>query len=123
MTNQKSAYIFICVAGFIIEVFLSMFLNLNGETGNISLFMFIYLETFLIMLITFYLIKRLTKEPVQDQQETKKNESHFLSFFARLLSIEKEDSKKLKIPLLIILFGIIFRLTLFPTINTTSPLR
>jgi len=73
------------------------------------------------MLITFYLIKRLTKEPVQDQQETKKNESHFLSFFARLLSIEKEDSKKLKIPLLIILFGIIFRLTLFPTINTTSP--
>ena len=121
MTNQKSAYIFICVAGFIIEVFLSMFLNLNGEAGNISLFMFIYLETFLIMLITFYLIKRLTKEPVQDQQETKKNESHFLSFFARLLSIEKEDSKKLKIPLLIILFGIIFRLTLFPTINTTSP--
>ena len=121
MTNQKSAYIFICVAGFIIEVFLFMFLNLNGEAGNISLFMFIYLETFLIMLITFYLIKRLTKEPVQDQQETKKNESHFLSFFARLLSIEKEDSKKLKIPLLIILFGIIFRLTLFPTINTTSP--
>lgn len=121
MTNLKSTYTFICIAGFIIEIFLLLFLKLNGEEGNISLYMFIYLETFLIMLVTFTLTKRLTKDLSQHTQEAKNEKSLILSFFARLLTIEKEDSKKLRIPLLIILFGIIFRLTLFPTINTTSP--
>ncbi|MGA7837860.1 MAG: hypothetical protein WB996_07825 [Ignavibacteriaceae bacterium] len=125
MHSEKSHFIFTSIAGIIIEIFLLVFISYNGVKGNIPLYMFIYSESFLVMLTAFYFIKNPPRKvkplPGESGEDLVKKDSAFLKFVAKLLKFKPEDSRKLFIPLLIISFGIIFRLTLFSTINTTSP--
>ena len=122
MSNQKSITTFVFIAGFLMEAFFVVFIYFNGKAGNIPLYMFIYFEAFLIMLITLYLIKRLNNnEQTEEEIANSKKNNWLLSFFARILSFKKSDADKLGIPLFVIFFGLIFRLTLFPASNTTSP--
>ena len=121
MSNQKSITTFIFIAGFLMEAFFLVFIYFNGKAGNIPLYMFIYFEAFLIMLITLYLIKKLNNDEQNEEQfSNPKKENSLLRFFARILSFKKSDADKLVIPLYIIFFGLIFRLTLFPASPTTS---
>ncbi|HKI78261.1 MAG TPA: hypothetical protein VKA26_06945 [Ignavibacteriaceae bacterium] len=120
MNNEKTAINFILIAGCIVEVFFIVFVLLSFTTGNIPLFIFVYVETFLIMLCVFYLLKKLDFKS-RLQTGKKYSDSFIVRLFAKILSIEKPDAYKLKIPLLIILFGIVFRITLLPAVNTTSP--
>jgi hypothetical protein len=121
MSNQKSITTFVFIAGFLMEAFFLVFIFFNGKSGNIPLYMFIYFEAFLIMLITLYLIKKLGNDEQNEEEptDTKKNNS-LLRFFAKVLSFKKSDEDKLAIPLFVIFFGLIFRLTLFPASLTTS---
>ncbi len=81
--------------------------------------MFIYFEAFIVFLITFYVIQ---KNYLEINNQTKNEKLlKILSWFARIISFDGEDKSKLKIPLFILLFGILFRLSLFPTLPTTSP--
>jgi alpha-1,6-mannosyltransferase len=121
MENQKSITAFVLTSGLLMEIFFLAFINFNGSTGNIPLYMFIYFETFLVMLITLFLIKRLDKdEQTEELSEEPKKAGWFLKLFARILYFSQTDVDKLRTPLLVILFGLIFRLTLLPAANTTS---
>lgn len=125
MHSLRSHLIFVFITGLIIEVFLLVFISFNGVKGNIPLYMFIYSETFLVMLTAFYFIKKPAriKKPLPGEtgEKREKKDSYFLILAAKTLKFRKEDSGKLLVPLIIIFLGVIFRLTLFSTINTTSP--
>ncbi len=122
MDNQKSIFYFVLTSGLFIEIFLVVFVLLNGKTGNIPLYMFVYFETFLIMLITLYFVKRLNKDIIPEELDLSPPKSNwFFKSFAKLLSFDEKDADKLRTPLLLIFLGLIFRLTLFPAANTTSP--
>ena len=121
MDNQKSITTFVFTAGFLMEIFFLVFIDFNGRSGNIPLYMFIYFETFLVMLVTLYFIKRLNKDKQDDEVvRVSDKDNWYLSLFAKILSFPKADAGKLATPLVIISFGLIFRLTLFPATNTTS---
>lgn len=125
MHSQKSHLIFVAIAGLIIEIFLLIFVSYNGQKGNIPLYMFVYSESFLVMLTAFYFIRKPARKieprPGETAGDNEVRESAVLKFAARTLKIREDDPEKLRIPLLVILFGILFRLTLFPAMNTTSP--
>ena len=81
--------------------------------------MFIYFESFIVFFITLYVIQ---KNYLEINNHTKNEKLlKILSWFGRIISYEGDDKSKLKIPFLILLFGILFRLSLFPTSPTTSP--
>ncbi len=72
--------------------------------------MFIYFEAFIIFLFAFYLIK--ISDPAAGNST---------SFLTKVFSKDKSETSKFNVPVLIILFGILFRLTLIPTDPSTSP--
>jgi alpha-1,6-mannosyltransferase len=92
----------------LIELFLLLFTILNLD-GNIPLFMFIYFQFFLLFLLAFYLVK---KDLIEFHLPRGVN-----AVLMKLLNINKD----LSVPLIIILFALVFRITLFPTELTTSP--
>jgi alpha-1,6-mannosyltransferase len=105
MTNKYNFFFFSTAA--VIEVFLIIFVFLNGE-GNIPLYMFIYSEMFLLLLIGLFLVK-------------KKILTFRLPYTSRLLNSITKIEGDLSVPGFIIITGLIFRLTLFPANLTTSP--
>lgn len=72
--------------------------------------MFVYFEVFIIFLFAFYLIRIFNPE-------TGIMPLSFLKIFTK----DKSESPKFLIPLIIILFGILFRITLIPSVPATSP--
>lgn len=72
--------------------------------------MFVYFEAFIIFLFAFYLIRIF-------RPETGIMPYSFLKIFTK----DKSESPKFIIPLIIILFGILFRITLIPSVPATSP--
>ncbi len=121
MDNQKSITTFVFTAGFLMEIFFLVFIDFNGRSGNIPLYMFIYFETFLVMLVTLYFIKKLNKDKQGEEVvRVSEKDNWYLRLFVKILSFPKADASKLATPLVIISFGLIFRLTLFPATNTTS---
>lgn len=87
----KSQLGILFLIGLLNELLYVSFLVLN-EDRNIPLYMFVYFESFILFFFAYLLIKK----------------NHF------------EEKNKSKIPILIILFGILFRITLIPTTYTTS---
>ena len=109
------------LAGVVTELYYLAFLIFSDK--DIPLYMFIYLETFLIMLLSFYFVKNLNENNSGEENEKEEKNNPVLLFFSKALKIGK--SKRLKLPLTIIFFGIFFRLTLFPALptNLLFPLR
>ena len=95
MSNQKSITTFIFIAGFLMEVFFLVFICFNGKVGNIPLYMFIYFEAFLIMLITLYLIKKLGNDEQNEEEptDTKKNNS-LLKIFCKNFILQKKRRRQ-----------------------------
>jgi alpha-1,6-mannosyltransferase len=94
--SSKYKFLILSFSALLIELLL-IFFNLFNGNGNIPLYMFTYFEIFLIFSLSFFVIK--TKQTRDD--------SHFLP--------------RVNIPLFIIIAGIIFRITLIPSVPTTSP--
>ena len=115
-TEKNNIFIYILLAGLVTELYYLAFLLFNDE--NIPLYMFIYLETFLIMLFSFYFVKNLNGNNSDGENEKNKKHNFVLLFFSKALKIKNPE--RLKLPLTIIFFGLFFRLTLFPALPTTS---
>jgi alpha-1,6-mannosyltransferase len=101
LTNQlklssKHKFLIIAFSAVLIELLLIFFDIFNGD-GSMPLYMFIYFEVFLIFSLAFFVIK------------TKKT------------SDEEKFTPLINISVLIIITGIIFRITVIPAAPTTSP--
>ncbi len=72
--------------------------------------MFIYFEAFIIFFFGYYIIKKAA--PISGET---------LPFLRRILAGGDSEGINYTLPALIILFGILFRVTLIPTAPTTSP--
>ena len=94
--SSKQKFLILIISASLIELLLICFDIFNGKR-SIPLYIFIYFELFLLFSISFLAIK--AKQPPED----------------------KQFSSNISIPLFIIVSGIIFRLTLFPAVPTTSP--
>lgn len=107
--NNHKSFLLLLLTGILTEAFYTFF-TLNNGNGDIGLYMFIYFETFIVFLFVFYLIK--ISNP----------ETGISSFsLLRIFTKDESESPKFIVPVIIILFGILFRLTLIPAAPTTSP--
>ncbi len=92
-----------------------IFIFLNGSRGSIPLYMIIYAEAFLIFFAAYYLVKKFAD--VKDDQQEKDG---IVRRLCKMFSLKDFEPSSYKLPLIIILFGMIFRLTLLPAVPTTS---
>jgi len=115
---KKNSFVLLLGCGILTEIFYLLFVFFN-EDRNIPLYMFIYFESFVLFFFAYFLISKKFTDA-----ETKANFQTTSSFSNKILttifSNNASEIGKLKVPLLIIAFGIIFRLTLLPTSYTTS---
>lgn len=114
MNLKKNSSIIVVSCGLLTEIFYLIFVFF-GEPRNIPLYMFVYFETFIIFIFAYYF---LIKKKLVDTIDSNLNWIKFL--IQRILRFNSSETHKLQIPVLIILFGILFRLTLLPTSYTTS---
>ena len=111
-SNNRKSFLILIAAGILLEILYLFFLLKNGK-GDTGLFMFIYFETFVIFFFAFYLIKN----SVQQNE----NNSKLSTFLAKVFAKNEKEKPDIKIPLIIILFGILFRITLLPAAPASSP--
>ncbi len=108
----KKIFIFLILAAILTEIFyLILAFNSEGKEG-IPLYMFVYFEAFLIFFFPWLIIKRVSFN--------EKTNSEILKLFSKIISINSDEQFKLKLPLFIIVTGLLFRLTLFPSSPSTS---
>jgi alpha-1,6-mannosyltransferase len=118
--NKRKIRFLVLALGVIMELMYLIFFMLNSESGSISLFMIIYFETFIVFFFSFYLIKKFLSKD-EDNQLIPVENTPFENKLIKWFGSGKKDLDKLKLSLIIILFGIAFRITLIPTVPTTSP--
>lgn len=107
--NNRKSFLLLISAAFLTEAIYILF-NIYNGAGDIALYMFIYFEVFIIFFFTLYIIK--ISSPAGDKG---------LSFLTRVFTKDPSESSGFTVPVLIILFGILFRITLIPSALTTSP--
>lgn len=112
----KKFLLLILVLGILTELQYLLFAFLNGIHGDIPLYMIIYAETFLIFFVAYFIVKKYSSL-TNDFGENNK----LLKRLCKIFFLKDLPAASYKLPFLIILFGIIFRLTLLPTVPTTSP--
>ncbi len=111
MKDQRFLIRILWVTAGLYEILLLIFLLLNLG-GNIPLFMFIYFEIFLLFSLGWYAIRKYDPYPLEEKIYQSELSKYFYG---------KEGNYHLiKFPLIIILAGIIFRLTLIPSHPATS---
>jgi alpha-1,6-mannosyltransferase len=94
LANRKNIFLFIILPGILTWIAYLVFTLLEDGGKSISLYMIIYSVGFVLFLSAYFFIKR--------------NENGEISFL------------KIKLPWLIIIFGLLFRLTLLPSATSTS---
>lgn len=110
--TEKKIFVFLILAAILTEVFyLILAFNSEGKE-SIPLYMFVYFEAFLIFFFSWLIIKRVSFN--------EKSNSEILKLFSKIISINSTEQSKLKLPLFIIVTGLLFRLTLFPATPSTS---
>ncbi len=112
----KSKLRIIIISGILIELFFLSFVFLNGNSGSIPLYMFVYFETFIVLSFAFFALKKFESLPVSSVNNINK----ILKLFQKVIGLQEVDCSKLKIPLAVVIFGLMFRLTLIPATPTTS---
>ncbi len=108
LNNRKSFLLLIAAALFTEVLYISFVLNNVG--GDIGLYMFIYFEVFIFFFFALYLIK--ISDPVSKKP---------LTLLTKIFSGNESEAAKYSVPVIIILFGVLFRITLIPSAPTTSP--
>lgn len=117
---KRKVQILVLILGIITELLYLAFTLFNPKTGSISFYMIIYFESFIVFFFSFYLVKKILSRE-GDNKFLLPSLSNVETKILRFFHVEKENLEKLKFSLVIILFGIIFRITLIPTVPTTSP--
>lgn len=110
MLSASRSLKIIIILSLLTEVLYLVYIALNGA-GNIPLYMLIYFEAFLFFIAAWFVIRR-TKDQITVKPLNK------LTGFLFGKNTNKLD---LTLPLLIVIFGIIFRITLIPSVPATSP--
>lgn len=118
MTIKNKSLAPLIISGLLIELSYILFVMFNVDR-NIPLYMFIYFESFVLFFLSYFLISR--DEVESAAIENLKSELNITpNVFEKFLTHIFGNTEKLKIPLIIICFGILFRITLLPTAYTTS---
>jgi hypothetical protein len=107
--NNRKSFLLLISAALLTEAIYILF-DINNGAGDIGLYMFIYFEVFIILFFALYLIK--ISSPAG---------AISLYFLTRVFTKDPSESSGFTVPVLIILFGILFRITLIPSALTTSP--
>jgi alpha-1,6-mannosyltransferase len=94
--SGKTKLFIILLSASLIELLLVIF-NIRNNGGNIPLYIFIYFEIFLLFSLSFFIIKN------------------------HLLQDDNHKIFSISLPVFIIITGILFRVTLIPSVPTTSP--
>jgi len=118
MKLKNNSFVLLLICGILSEIFYLIFIILNKDR-NISLYMLVYFESFILFFFGYFLI---TKKQIDRESNNDSIPGAALvqSKLLKILNINSNERIKLKIPLLIISFGIIFRITLLLTSYTTS---
>jgi hypothetical protein len=90
-----------------------------NEDGDIPLYMFIYFESFVLFFFAYFLITKILFD-LEEHADSKWSSVFAPNIFLKIFGFDPNEKSKLKIPLLILTVGIIFRITLLPTSYTTS---
>lgn len=109
---EKKAFTFLSSVAILTEVFYLILVYDSCGKKSIPVYMFVYFETFIIFFFAWFVIKRVSLN--------EESNSRILKIFSKIISINSNESFKLKLPLFIIVTGLIFRLSLFPAIPSTS---
>lgn len=118
MNLKKNSFVLLLGCGILTGIFYLLYVFFNKD-GNIPLYMFIYFESFVLFFFAYFLIikKHFDQEAHADSNWSSIFvQNKLLKFFDLNLS----EKSKLKVPLIIILFGVIFRIILLPTSYSTS---
>lgn len=107
--NNRKAFLLLIAAAILTEALYLFFTGIN-RSGDTALYMFIYFEVFIVFLFAFYLIKN--SDPAGGSN---------ISFLNRIFTKTESESAKFNVPIVILLFGILFRITLIPAAPATSP--
>ena len=111
MKDQRFLFRILIAAAVLYELLLIIFLLMNFN-GNIPLYMFIYFEGFLLFLLGWYVAGKYEPYPRPEKLHQKELSKYFFA--------EEGKYHLIRIPLFIILTGILFRLTLIPSNPATS---
>jgi len=107
--NSRKSFLLLITAGVFLEV-LYIFFVLNNGSGDIGLYMFIYFEAFIVFLFGYYIVKKAAP-----------GTAAVLPLMKKVPDGSNSAHANFALPVIIILFGIMFRTTLIPTTPTTSP--
>jgi len=115
---KRDSFVLLITCGLITELFYLLFVILNKDR-NIPLYMFIYFESFVLFFFAYFLISKKYFD-IEAKADLQTNSIFLKKIFIKIFNDNALKIDKLKIPLLIIALGIIFRITLLPTSYTTS---
>ncbi len=120
--NGRIAAVLLTASGIILELMFILFALNGGGEKSIPVYMLIYFETFLVFFFAYFLVKYSERHKLfHHARNDPEQQSKLLRLAVPLLNIKTGKAAEFKLPLLIILSGIIFRLTLFGTLPSTSP--
>jgi hypothetical protein len=115
---NRNSFAYLVTCGLLTEIFYLSFVVLQ-KGRDIPLYMFTYFESFILFFFAYFLILKWN----YDREKNDISNRNSLFTYQRLLRIlcfKLDDANRLKIPFLIIAFGILFRITLLPTLYSTS---
>ena len=118
MNLKKNSFALLLACGLLTELFYFLFVIFNKDR-NIPLYMFIYFESFILFFFAYFLISKKYFD-TEAKADSHINSIFLKKIFLKIFNDNALEIDKLKIPLLIIAIGIIFRITLLPTSYTTS---
>jgi hypothetical protein len=109
--NSSLSFKIVLACGVLIEVSCLVLTFLSPSYGNIPVYMFIYFEAFLLFFTAWFFLKKTEGIKI----------NIFRPVIKKLFRADEETTAKLTFPFIIVLFGILFRITLIPSAPATSP--
>jgi hypothetical protein len=118
--KKRKIQLIVLALGILMELMYLAFTLFNPDSGSIPLYMIIYFEAFIVFFFSFYVAKKFLTKDESDESIPAKISS-FENKLLKWFHVEGKNLDRLKFSLLIILFGVLFRITLIPAVPTTSP--
>lgn len=118
MNLKKNSFVLLLGCGLLTEIFYLLFVFF-AKDRSIPFYMFIYFESFILFFFAYFLISKKYSD-IETKANSQSTSIFTQKIFTKIFNDNTSEKGKLKIPLLIIAFGIIFRITLLPTSYSTS---
>ncbi len=115
--SKKKYFGLLLYAAVLNEIFFLFYLIFGGGEKSIPIYIIVYFESFLIFLAGYFILKYLK---CIDDQTSESSSNKFLLWFAQLIDFKEKDFTSLKIVLIILFSGLVFRITFISTEPSTS---